>query len=319
MSVISSSRSIIKSAVAVILLLVASGSATALSVSIRFYDRQLYFTDSQIEVHTTLLNDTAETVRFRLADERVFSLDFQVRTTTNRPVEVSPQFTTERSANQVFYREVTLEPGEELSFVEPLNRYVQLDSAGAYLVTARFYPSLYTDPSQDFLTSNTLTLSVRPGTGTPEELREASLAVATEETLRRQDVPPDQVIRFMLDARIRDNWPRFFLYIDIEALYRQNSSRERRYLAMSEQERIEVLERFREQLVAGSLSEEIITVPSEYDILETTYTATEGEVVVRQRFEYPGFTETKRYRYSLERRGGFWRVTGYTVVNVSTD
>lgn len=319
MSVSFSSRSLMKSAVAVLLLLLASGSAAALSVSIRFYDRQLYFTDSRIEVHTTLLNDTAETVRFRLADERVFSMDFQVRTTTNRPVEVSPQFTTERSANQVFYREVTLEPGEELSFVEPLNRYVDLQDPGAYLVTARFYPDLFTTPQGDFLRSNTLTLSIRPGRGTPEQMREAALTVATEETLRREDVPPDQVIRFMLDARIRENWPRFFLYIDLEALYRQNAARERRYLAMSEEERIETVERFREQLIAGALNEEIITVPSEYEILETTYTPAAGEVVVRQRFDYPAFSETKRYRYALERRGGFWRITGYTVVNVSTN
>jgi hypothetical protein len=307
-----------KFGVALFLVLFGSGTVSSLSLSIRFYDRELYFTDSQIEVHTTILNETAETVRFRLADERVFSMDFVVRTTTNRPVETSPQFTTQRSANQVFYREVVLEPGEELSFVEPLNEYVEIDLPGSYLVTARFYPDLFTGPEEEHVTSNTLTLSVRPGAGTPEEVRAAEIAVATEETLRRQDVPPDQVIRFMLDARVRENWPRFFLYVDLEALYRESAARERRYLALSEQQRLEALERFRNQLRQGELNEEIITVPSEYDILETTYTPTQGEVVVRQVFEYEAFTEIKRYIYELERRGGYWRVTGYTVVNVGT-
>lgn len=307
-----------KFGVALFLAVVGTGGLEALSVSIRFYDRELYFTDSQIEVHTTVMNETADTVRFRLADERVFSMDFVVRTTTNRPVEASPQFTTQRSANQVFYREVVLEPGEQLSFVEPLNSYVDIDAPGSYLVTARFYPNLFTGPEEDFVSSNTLTLSIRPGAGTPEEIRQAEIAVATEETLRREDVPPDQVIRFMLDARIRENWPRFFLYVDVEALYRENAARERRFLALSEQDRLQELERFKNQLRTGELSEEIITVPSDYEILETTYTPTQGEVVVREVFEYEAFTEIKRYIYELERRGGYWRVTGYTVVNVST-
>lgn len=307
-----------KFGVALFLLLFGAGALLAQSVSIRFYDRELYFTDSQIEVHTTILNETAETVRFRLADERVFSMDFVVRTTTNRPVETSPQFTTQRSANQVFYREVVLEPGEELSFVEPLNSYVEIERPGSYLVTARFYPDLFTGPDEQYISSNTLTLSIRPGASTPAEVREAQIAVATEETLRRQDVPPDQVIQFMLDARVRENWPRFFLYVDLESLYRESAARERRYLALSEPERIEALERFRTQLQRGELNEDIITVPSEYQILETTYTPVQGEVVVRQVFEYEAFTEIKRYIYELERRGGYWRVTGYTVVNVGT-
>lgn len=308
-----------KFAVALLLVLVVTGSLSALTVSIRFYDRELYFTDSRIEVHTTIMNETGETIRFRLADERLFSMDFVVQTTTNRPVDASPEFTTERSANQVFYREVVLEPGEELSFVEPLSDYVEIEDPGSYLVTARFYPNLFTRPEEEFVSSNTLTLSIRPGVATPKEVREAELSVATEETLRRQDVPPDDVIRFMLDARVRENWPRFFLYVDVEELYRQNAARERRYLALSEQERLNALERFKGRLQEGELDEDIITLPSEYEILETTYTATQGEVVVRQVFDYETFTEIKRYIYELERSGGYWRVTGYTVVNVSTE
>lgn len=300
------------------MLILTAASAGALSVSIRFFDQELYFTDSRINVHTTILNDTADTVTFRLADERVFSMDFEVRTTTNRPVATSPQFTTERSTNQVFYREVALEPGEELSFVEPLNDYVDLNEPGSYLVTARFYPELFSSPAVSFVPSNTLTLAIRPGVGTGERMREAQIEFATEQTLRRQDIPPDEVIRFLLDARVRENWPRFFLYMDLESLYRQSASRERRYLALSEQDRLNALEEFRRELREGSLNEEIVTAPSEYEILQTSYSPTEGEVVVEQVFEYPGFTEIKRYRYQLERRGGFWRVTGYTVVNVGT-
>ncbi len=311
-------RSLIQGTALLGALLLTTTSAAALSVSIRFFDRELYFTDSRVNVHTTILNDTADTVTFRLADERVFSMDFEVRTTTNRPVMTSPQFTTERRTNQVFYREVALEPGEELSFVEPLNDYVDLADPGSYLVTARFYPELFSSPTQSFVRSNTLTLAIRPGVSTAEQVREAEIDLAREETLRRQDIPPDEVIRSILDARIRENWPGFFLYLDLESLYRQSASRERRFLALSEQERLNELEEFRRQLREGELDEDIITLPSEYEILETSYSPTMGEVVVRQVFEYPGFTEIKRYRYDLERRGGYWRVTGYTVVNLET-
>lgn len=49
-----------------------------------------------------------------------------------------------RTTNQtVYFREISLEPGEEYSFRENLKEYLEIKDPSIYYVELRFYPELY--------------------------------------------------------------------------------------------------------------------------------------------------------------------------------
>ncbi|MFW5995245.1 MAG: hypothetical protein ACOCRN_03960, partial [Spirochaetia bacterium] len=223
----------------VIFAIVSAAAAQAADVSIELVDRQVFFPDSDIQVRTTISNDSDEPYRFKLADRRLFSVDFDVRTLDNSRVERAEEFTTRRAADQAqFYREITLEPGEEYRFTERLDRYYEIPGPGTYIITGEFYPELFTRSDAESVTTNRLTLSVRPSpAGVPEV--EARIAEDTQEILRRREIPPDEVVSSTIRARQQEQWNRFFLYLDIEGLLRTDPEREREYTRLSEAERRE--------------------------------------------------------------------------------
>ena len=293
--------------------------AESVDVSIQLVDRQIFFPDSDIRVRITISNESSEPYRFKLADRRIFTVDFDVRTLQNTQLPRSEQFTMHRASDQaMFYREVSIQPGEEYSFTEPLDRYVTIPGPGTYIIRGRFFPELYRRADSETIETDRLTLSVRPSpAGVPEVSRR--IVEETGEILRRERIPPDEVVAGTIEARQRGNWNRFFLYIDLEDLLRTNPERERRYRALSEEERREELEQFREDLQSDRIDEDITTRPTEFDVIETRYTRNEATVQTEQRFAFPGFTEVKGYTYRLERRDDVWIIYDYTVENLGTE
>ncbi len=313
-------------AVVVLCLLLLAPSTAALaheddiSVSIRFYDQEVYFPDSDIYIKVTIRNESPETYRFRLADRRVFNVEFEARTMTNRLLERARQFSTQRTANQqVFYREIAIAPGEQYAFIENLSDYVHIPRSGMYVIDAAFYPELAGGPGdRPRLESNRITLSVRPGSaGTPpvDEVLDAEAA----EILRRHPLSPDAVVQHTIQARRQEHWDRFFLYIDLEALLRTDPARERRYLRLSEEDRRAELRQFREDLQRERTDEDIILAPETYEMVRTEYTPHRGTVIVDKRFRFPGYTEVKRYSYQLERDDDIWMIVDYNVENLGTE
>jgi hypothetical protein len=296
----------------------------AIDVSIRYHDQSVYFPESDIQVQVTITNNSPDTFRFRLANNRVFNLNFDVRNLTNVALDAASQLITERlSVQPVYYREVTLEPAEQFSFVERLGDYISLTRPGMYIVQAHFHPELIrragnTSPTPP-LSSNRLSLSIRPSPRTVDEQIAARLDYETGQVLRRTPMTPDQVVAYTISARQRNQWDRFFLYLNIEELLRVDPARERRFLQMSKDDRIRELERFRRRLMEDSQDTQITAVPRSFEILQTTYTASSGRVVVDQRFPADGFTEVRRYTYHLQRRDDIWEIVRYDVNLIGTE
>lgn len=132
-------------------------------------------------------------------------------------------------------------------------------------------------------------------------------------------MPPDDVVAYTIRARQQGAWNRFFLYIDLESLLRSGAQRERRFVRLSEAEQQEALEQFRQQLRSERLEEAILVVPDRFEMVRTTYTQNEAEVVVDLRFNYDEYAEMKRYTYFLERRDSVWMITDYNVTNLGTE
>jgi hypothetical protein len=291
------------------------------SVTIRLFNEDIYFPDSVIELYITIQNETSSTQHFRLADDRSHNLDVEVRSDRGHRIEPESHGTTPDRLNQVYYRTVSLEPGDHFSFVERLTDYVTLREPGIYTVSVRFYPELSMVPEQDTLQSNTLTVTLRPGETPQRRIEERFQAIAVTELERRQ-LSPDDTVRYMLEARRQSNWEQFFLYLNLEKLYRQAPERDRRFRReLGEEAQRQLLDAFRTELVEQSdiRNSDLTVVPDDYEIMRTTYTPVEGTVVAELLFDFDRYRERKRYTYRLERRNGFWEIIGYDVTNLPNE
>jgi hypothetical protein len=286
--------------------------------SIRFYDKEIYYPESDIQIKAIIANNTGQTFRFKLAEQRMFSIDFDALTLKNQVLEHSQKFITERNANQqVYYREVSIEPGEQYSFVENISDYIDFPGSGIYIISAKFYPELYKNMSSMAVRSNKLTLSVRPSAEGIEAVQDR-IDQATGEILRAESLSPDEVVRYMLRARQRGEWDKFFLYLDMESLLRNNPARENRYIALSEEEQRRMLEEFKEDLKQQVVDSDIVVIPEDFEIIRTTYTPDFGQVEVREEFQNVGYVEIKKYIYYLERHDEIWNIYNYDVINLGT-
>lgn len=286
-------------------------------IELRFFDKRIYYTDSEIFLKITISNPSAAPYRFKLAEERMFSLAFEARTPSNRTLDASDTYKrTVASGSPVYYREIALQPGEEYSFVEDLRRYVRMDEAGVYRVRVLFHPELLRPDSRPVY-SRDLVVSVRPGAGIPSIAE--TLSAETGDILRAQRIPPDEVIRRTLEARQKGRWNEFFLYLDLEALLTRAPEKKRVYDKESDDGRRRMLDRYKEELEREIVDNDIVTIPYWFEILETRYSAASGTVRVLEKFQYQQIRLVKEYTYQLQKRDDVWYIVGYSVLNKGTE
>jgi hypothetical protein len=150
--------------------------------NIRFYDRRIYYLESDpIYVQITITNNSPHPYRFKLADDRAFSVDFDIRTMANRLLPAADSLTRKRTVNShVFFREVTIETGESFSFMEDLRDYVSFSQPGSFRVRARVYPELIRSTATPAIESNYLSLNIRPAVVRGPDNIPLEMDVATE-------------------------------------------------------------------------------------------------------------------------------------------
>jgi hypothetical protein len=285
--------------------------------SIRFFDQKVYFLGDEIRVEAVIANTGTDTLRFKVADNRFFNLDFEVRTPTNVGLEHAKEFTIGRNSDQpVFYREVALQPGEKYGIVENLAAYAAFVSPGQYVVQGVFYPDLFHGPGSPSTKSNRLTLNVKPPAVSPEE--KARVEAATGALEARQALPPDEVVSWTIGARQKSQWERFFLYLDLESLLRKNPAKDRAWRNATEAQQRQMTEQFRTQLMQPSLQQDISVIPSSFEVQKTAYNAAEGTVIVLERFAYPDYTELRSYTYHLKKSDRYWIIYDYEIKNLGT-
>ena len=292
------------------------------SVSIKYYNKSIYYPgnadDFPVFVHITIKNNGTETLRFKLADDRKFSLDFNAYTVKNSRLPQTEEIIEKRTTNQtVYFRELALEGGEEYSFVENVKDYLKIDDSSVYYLEMFFYPELYKAKYLS-LKSNRLTLEVRPS---PSSASSNYIPVKdqTVEILKQEELSPDKVVESTIIARQKSLWDQYFLYMDLESLLKRNNTLAKKYAAGSAEERERLLASFKADLMQSKIENDIIAVPEKFVIEKTSYTPTEGSVTVMEWFKYPNFSEIKRYNYKVRQREGIWQIYDYTVVNLGTE
>jgi hypothetical protein len=293
-------------------------AAADVKLSIRFFDKRIYFPGSEIPLLITISNESDATYRFKVADDRVYSLSFEARTPSNRLLDLSDGYKVAMSQSKpVFYRELTIKPGEEYSFKEGLERFVRVDTPGIYTIQAVFFPELASSSAAAPISSNILSLSVRPSPGLPPATE--AIRAVTGEAIKALALPPDEVVRRTIVARQKDLWNDFFVYLDLESLISRDQDRKKEYDAESDEGRRRLLERYRTDLQTNVRDNDIVVQPYYFEILETRYTEAKGFVSVLEKFQSGQLRIVKEYTYELRRRDEVWYIVDYTVFNKGTE
>lgn len=309
------------------------GGEKTVSVHIRYYDKRIYYAEGEpVYILVSVENNTPEVYRFRIADDRAFSVDFDTRSRANRALDMSPGLLRKRgSAGQIFFRDVSIEPGEAFSFTENLRDYTVIDTPGSFVVQAKVYPELLTTPLRQYaagkppseqtapLVSNRLSLQIKPRVVIGEDGLAVELDIETGAALQRDKLAPDQIISWTLRARQKSEWEKFFLYLDIEKMIARDGTRQRRWRAESEEGRRRMTADYRRDLQKAAIDGDVSAIPSSFEIERTNYGAEEGTVVVLEKFKTGDYTERKRYTYYLEKDDEYWAVVDYTVTNLGTE
>jgi hypothetical protein len=291
-------------------------------IKIKYFNKTIYYpqetVDNPVYVHITVANRGAETVRFKLADDRMFSVDFTVYDAKNTMLPKTDNVIRKRTTNNtVYFREISIEPGEEYSFVENLKEFIKIDKPGLYYADVTFYPELYKSKLIK-LTSNRLSLDIKPFPGVAASgivpVDRKTMAV-----LKPEPLSPDAVIEHTLVSRQNNQWDAYFLYFDIEQMLMNDPVRNRKYRMLSAEERQRMITNYKTDLRQQRIETDIVSVPYSFSIERTTYTATEGTISVLEWFKYDTFNEKKRYTYFVRKRDGIWLIYNYSVENLGAE
>ncbi|MDR0786189.1 MAG: hypothetical protein LBE74_09995 [Treponema sp.] len=307
------------------------GVFAQVSFSMRFYDKKVYYVqgskDEPIRVLLTIANNNPYPFYFKIADDRAFSIDFDVRTTMNRPLPQTDLLLRKRAeSGQVYFRTVSIEPGESFSFVEDIREYASLLNAGAFVVQAKLYPELFKRVSSAAqqsgaspIVSNRLILNIRPPTVLGEDGVPVAMDVETNAILVREKLSPDQMITYVLTARQKSQWEKFFLYMDLKSMILRDDARRRQWNTESEEGRLKMLTRYRAELQESKVDGDIVVIPMKFDVQRVNYGVEEGTVVVLEWFQVGGYVEKKQYTYNIQRQEDVWMIVNYTVQNLGTE
>ncbi|MCF6335739.1 MAG: hypothetical protein L3J12_08360 [Spirochaetales bacterium] len=288
------------------------------SVSIRFYDKKIYYPESKIQIQVRIINNSSESYSFNSAEIRSYNFNFFVKTLTNVKLPQSEDYQLrQRSNDPVFYRKITLLPGEEYAFNTDLQEYIDIIESGIYIVQSRFYPDFQLGYDSGYIESNKLTVSVRPSMELIPELQK-QIDIETGEILNQIAMPPDEVVEYFIKARQQGSWNKYFLYLDIEGLLLNHPDLKHKYFRLSEEKQLLMIEEYKIELMNLRVDDDISAIPSSFEITETKYIRDEGTVVVKEYFIYPDYSETKKYTFYLRRYGNIWTIYNYEVRNLGT-
>lgn len=286
----------------------------ALEVHLRLEDIRPYYPHSEIPFVLTLTNRGEGTLLVHLAQVRQRNVRFfsllQSGPTLPGMRQESDAYLAHQAQRDIFLQPLVLGPAESFSFRGDLKQWLNLSVPGLYEIYALFAP----DPRQPEVVnqSNRIALVIRPPEDPDTEaIQTASLRleVARQEHLRREALPPDEVIRRFLTARREQREAAYFLYVNLEELYRRDPVRNNLFRRSSQETRERLLAEFRHRL--WNQDPELVRVPSGWEIEKTEYDSRNATVRALVWYTDVDFTARRRFIFLLSRRDRYWEIVDY--------
>jgi hypothetical protein len=200
------------------------------------------------------------------------------------------------------------------------NDYIALAEPGLYVAQVKFFPDLFVAENSPFIASNKLTFNIRPAAENPAE--RSMVEAEIDKAAQRESLSPDATIAYLLNARMIDQWAKFFLYINLSELYinsyLQNDQARDQFNRLSETDKKTKVEIYRNQILAGKAEWYLVLRPTKFEVKETKYSPNLATVKVVQSYQHPDYMEPREYVYSLKRTDGIWEIINYKVTNQNT-
>jgi hypothetical protein len=139
--------------------------------------------------------------------------------------------------------------------------------------------------------------------------------------LKAENLPPYDVVKYLLKALQARDYERYFLYIKFDKFIMQFSTAKEKYIAAHDIDKPAVIEEFKQYLQGRNRLEDVPfseTIPADFDIERTVIEKRNATVTVVETFKYLQLIEKKRYTYYLHLYGEKWLLESYSVVNIGS-
>ena len=296
-----------------------AGLDDSVEVNIQFHDRRIYYVGDPVWVEFQISNLGFVPYLFRTSYDELFTFDLDIATTTNKKQDHSIGYVVDRNRYApILTDEITLKPHEVYGARINITRWFDLKAPGDYVIRGRFYPNLITDPDPTISSANELYLTLYPER---DETGKEKRRTDEIQRLKAESLPPYKVVDFLLNALMKGEFDKYFLYINFDQFISQFDNTKRKYMSAKDFDKPPVIEEFKAYLRGENKIEKIPfaeTIPVDYAISRTVIEGKTAEVVVIEKFKYFSLYERKRYTYYLREYGDKWLLERYTVVNIGS-
>jgi len=297
-------------------LLISSEDYSGLKLKVELANPKIYKQNDEIFIKVNIYNpENSEKSSFISIDKK-YSFDIDLVNMQNRVVDRNKDYYISFHKTQpVFYNIIKLNSDEGFTYTLRLNDYYDLDISGQFFLKVFYYPNLKKGSENDAtIVSNQLTINVRPSDIEEDYIVELK-SLEDEKKLFAEKKSPDEVVKYVLDARMKGEWEKFFLYIELEKLIQWNNIFNSRYKKADIERKKEILTEYKEYLKQNSI-DEISYLPHGYKIMRTEYTEGKAKVETIVEYKYLDYIEKKYYTYFLFKKGSVWYIESYEVMNI---
>jgi hypothetical protein len=285
-------------------------------VKIDLANPKIYQQNDDIFVNVKIFNSSSDEKYMVIADEKRFSFDFKMVTMQNREIEHSSEYIISfHRVQPIFNSQIRLAPNEAYIYEVRLNDYFDLNITGQYFVKCLYYPELKLNNSiNGVINSNQLSINIRPES-IKEEIILEEKAIEEEKKYFVSKRSPDEVVAFTLNSRMKEEWNKFFLYLDLEKLIQTNNYFKQKYIKADVERQRELIAQYKSYLKKNTI-DEISFLPTKFEIIKTEYTSGRGKVDAIIYYRYQDYYEKKYYTFFLNKKGNIWYIYSYEVMNL---
>ncbi|HOV14101.1 MAG TPA: hypothetical protein PK771_07445 [Spirochaetota bacterium] len=287
----------------------------SLILKIELVNPKIYKQNEEIYLDVKIINKSDMNISTLITDDKKFSFDFEIYSMQNQMLEHRKEYIVAfHRVQTIFKTKISIDPNEGYTYRVRLNDYYDLDITGQYYIKGFYYPYLKTGSDKSgIIASNQLTINIRPQDIDDRYIVEKKF-VEEEKRLNAEKRSPDDVIRYMLEARMKSEWEKYFLYLDLDKLILGNNKFKDSYLKKDIERQKEIIAQYKDYLKKDTI-EDISFLPHSFEIIKTEYSQGKGKVDVIVDFKYIDYIERKYYTFFLNKKGEIWYVYDYEVMN----
>ncbi len=280
---------------------------------------KIYKEGDNIYLNVVLLNKSGTVQSSYISEDKRHSFDFSIVTTRNQEIEYKKEYITYfYRVQNIYMSKITLMEEEGYLYKILLNDYYDLNMTGQFYITGYYYPNLKTNNDRsNAIKSNQLVINIREKNFDDRHFVNTVEIDDTNgtpvETLKK--IPPDEVVDYMLSARMKRNWDRYFLYMDMNELIKTNTIFGRDFNKKNLEQQRELIKNYKDYLKKDNIND-INFLPHKFDIVKTTYSQSEAKVDVIVQFKTLDFIEQRYYTFFLHKNGEYWFVYSYEVMDM---